>query len=99
MNEKKSYFVGSTVTLRVSVTAPDDDVPEDATTVTLDGLVSGSTRPTISSPNFTHSGTGAYTYFWDTTGLAPGAWTWRAKVVTPDGVAYEEDTLVLRARS
>lgn len=97
MNENNSYIVGTTLTLTAIVTPADSLTPVDASSVTLDALFSGQSNGSVPSVAFAHAGTGTYTLSLDTTGLAPGVWTWRAKAVNSAGTAFIEDTFVLRA--
>lgn len=99
MNESNSYFVGTTVSLTVIVTAVGSANPEDATSVILDALTSGTDTGTVPNASFTHVSTGTYVLELDTTDMAPGVWTWRAKATNSQGITFAEDTFTLRART
>lgn len=96
----RDYLVGATVILKVGTRDPESRAPLDPPTPpALDALFQGPTPVTLPDPAlFTLVTPGEYRFSLDTTGFAPGAYTWRAKAVdVNDDIALSEDTFVLRA--
>jgi hypothetical protein len=96
MTDTRDYFVGEGVVLTVGINAPNSTTPIAASSVVLDGLYCGTTPVTVSPDAFTLVTQGVWTFTVDTTGYAPGVYTWRVKATTAGGIGINEDTFVLR---
>jgi hypothetical protein len=94
-DNSRDYIVGETIILTAGVNAPHSTTPLAAVSVALDALYCGTTLVPVSPNAFSLVTTGVWTFSLDTTGYAPGVYTWRAKAVTDLGIGLSEDTFVL----
>jgi hypothetical protein len=102
--DRTDFLVGATIVLVVNTLDPATRAPTDpAGGVALDAVIQTNVTPhvpatPVGSPVFTSAGEGKWIYRLDTTGMAPGVYTWRAKALDATlGTALREDTFVLRA--
>lgn len=101
MADQRDWLVGSTVDLIVKTSVPRTNVPATPSQgVVLDALfVGNAVVPLPTAVTFAAITEGEYLLKLDTTGFAPGVYTWRAKAIDAAyGTGVREDTFVLRAQ-